>query len=129
MDPKPTREQQVETALFRGGNLNLQNPVYSQEAKALLDALTRVDLTPEDLTVAALEIESKPATATVLAREPGVAAGLEEFALLFESQGIRVTFGKRTANPSMQEMQFCGSKATGTSCFRASVLGSMYCNA
>jgi nicotinate-nucleotide pyrophosphorylase (carboxylating) len=45
--------------------------------------------------VAALEIESKPVSAVVLAREAGVAAGLEEFAFLFESRGISVRFEKK----------------------------------
>jgi len=95
MDLDPTREQQVEKALFRGGGLTLQNPAYLQEVRILMEALLRVDLTPQDLTVAALEIKSKSVSAVVLARQPGVAAGLEEFAFLFESRGVAVYFEKK----------------------------------
>ena len=90
-----TREQQLEQALFRGGPLNLQNADYAREVRAITDALLRVDLLPDDLTVAALEIQSKRVSASVLAREPGVAAGLEEFAFLVEPHGISVGFEKK----------------------------------
>ncbi len=95
MNPTLTREQRLAKALFRGGNLTLQNPAYRQEVHALTEALLRVDLAPKDLTVAALELPSKAVSAVVLAREGGVAAGLEEFAFLFESRGISVHFEKR----------------------------------
>ena len=76
MEPILTREQQLEKALFRGGSLTLQNPGYLHEVRTLMEELLRQDLTPRDLTVAALEIKSKPVSAVVLAREAGVAAGL-----------------------------------------------------
>jgi nicotinate-nucleotide pyrophosphorylase (carboxylating) len=95
MDYKPTREQQLEKALFRGGSLGMQNPAYAREASTLMEALLRMDLAPGDLTVTALEIKSRPVSASVLAREAGVAAGLEEFAFLFESRGIAVQFEKK----------------------------------
>ncbi|MGA2719077.1 MAG: carboxylating nicotinate-nucleotide diphosphorylase [Candidatus Acidiferrales bacterium] len=95
MEPILTREQQLEKALFRGGSLTLQNPGYQHEVRTLMEELLRQDLTPRDLTVAALEIKSKPVSAVVLAREAGVAAGLEEFAFLFESRGISVRFEKK----------------------------------
>jgi nicotinate-nucleotide pyrophosphorylase (carboxylating) len=95
MEPNLTREQQLEKALFRGGSLTLQNPAYVQEVRTLMEELLRVDLAPQDLTVAALGIKSKPVSAIVLAREAGVAAGLSEFAFLFESRGISVRFEKK----------------------------------
>ena len=56
--------------------------------RAVTDALP-VDFNPKDLTVAALEIESKKTSAVVLAREPGVAAGFAEFAFLWERMASR----------------------------------------
>jgi nicotinate-nucleotide pyrophosphorylase (carboxylating) len=90
-----TREQRTEQALFRGAGLNLQNADYALEVHALTGALLRVDLNPNDLTVSALEILSKRVSAAVMAREPGVAAGFEEFALLLEEHGVSVGFGKK----------------------------------
>ncbi len=95
MEPILTREQQLEKALFRGGGLTLQNPAYLHEVRSLMEELLRQDLAPRDLTVAALEVENKPVSAVVVAREAGVAAGLEEFAFLFESRGISVRFEKK----------------------------------
>ena len=94
MNLTATREQRLEQALFRGGPLTLQNPDYAREVRAVTDALLRVDLSPNDLTVAALEMQSKRVSGSVLAREPGVAAGLEEFAFLVEPHGILVSFEK-----------------------------------
>jgi nicotinate-nucleotide pyrophosphorylase (carboxylating) len=95
MDPILTREQRLKQALFRGDSLTLKNEAYAQDVRALMDSLLRMDLAPHDLTVEALEITSKPVSAAVLAREAGVAAGLEEFASLFESRGISVRFEKK----------------------------------
>lgn len=47
------------------------------------------------MTVLALEIKSKRVSAVVLARESGVAAGLEEFAFLMGAHGIEVGFEKK----------------------------------
>jgi len=95
MDRACTREQRTEEALFRGAALTLQNPDYAREVRALTDALLRVDLNPRDLTVAALAISGKRTSATILAREKGVAAGFDEFALLLEGRGIAVAFEKK----------------------------------
>lgn len=95
MDEITTREHALEKALFRGGLLTLQNPDYAREVRSITDALLRVDLTPRDLTVAALEIRSERASAEVLAAECGVAAGLEEFAWLMEAYGIAVDFERK----------------------------------
>jgi nicotinate-nucleotide pyrophosphorylase (carboxylating) len=95
MDTITTREQQIEQALFRGAALTLLNPDYVREVRALTDMLLRADVNPNDLTVAALEIQTKKVEAVVLAREPGVAAGCEEFAFLAEAHGISVGFEKK----------------------------------
>jgi nicotinate-nucleotide pyrophosphorylase (carboxylating) len=88
------RQRRIERALFRGGNLTLENPAYRCVLRALLDALLVPDLAPGDLTVAALGIKSRAASAQVLAREPGVAAGLEEYAYLLRQRGVKVTLKK-----------------------------------
>jgi len=88
------RQRRVVKALFRGGNLTLENPAYLRVLRALLDALLTPDLAPRDLTVAALEIKSRAAAAQVVAREPGVAAGLEEYAYLLRQRGVKVTLKK-----------------------------------
>ncbi len=95
MDQAIPREQRIEQALFHGANLTLKNPDYAREVRTITDALLGVDLNPQDQTVAALEIKSKKVCASVLAREPGVAAGFEEFAFLLENRGIAVGFEKK----------------------------------
>src|SRR6202142_1655767 len=95
MDSNLTRVQQLENALFRGGSLTVRNSEYLQEVRTLMEALLRMDSAGKDLTVSALEIKSKPVSAIVKTQEAGVAAGLEEFAFLFESHGISVRFEKK----------------------------------
>src|SRR5277367_3244089 len=88
------RQRRIEKALFRGGELTLDNPAYRRVVRALLDALLVPDLAPRDLTVAALGIKSRGGVAHVLAREPGVAAGLEEYAYLLGQHSVKVTLKK-----------------------------------
>jgi nicotinate-nucleotide pyrophosphorylase (carboxylating) len=88
------RQRRIEKALFRGGSLTLENPVYQRVLRSLLDALLTPDLAPRDLTVAALGIKSRAAVAHVVAREPGVAAGLEEYTYLLRQRGVKVTLKK-----------------------------------
>jgi nicotinate-nucleotide pyrophosphorylase (carboxylating) len=88
------RQRRVEKALFHGARLTLENPAYLGVLRSLLDALLVPDLSPRDLTVAALGIKSRRAAAQVLAREPGVAAGLEEYAYLLRQRGVKVTLKK-----------------------------------
>ena len=95
METIATREQRIEEALFRGASLTLQNLAYAEEVQSIVDALLRVDTKPKDLTVEALEIKSKTVTASVLAREDGVAAGFDEFAFVVEGYGISVGFEKK----------------------------------
>ncbi len=90
-----TREQRLEQALFRGGSLTLGNPEYARTLRTFTDALLRADLTPGDLTVEALALEDRPASGTIVAREPGVAAGLEELAFMLRGFGVYVQFEKK----------------------------------
>ena len=77
-----TREQRIEQALFRGGSLTLDNPAYCQAVRAITESLVQTDLAPEDLTARALGMKNRFASASILAREGGVAAGLEELSLI-----------------------------------------------
>ncbi len=90
-----TREQRLEKALFRGGCLTLQNSEYVREVRTFTEALLRVDLEPRDLTVEALGIKDKPASALILARESGVAAGLEEWVFVLRGLGVEADFEKK----------------------------------
>jgi nicotinate-nucleotide pyrophosphorylase (carboxylating) len=90
-----TREQRIEQALFRGGSLTLDNPAYCQAVRAITESLVQTDLAPEDLTARALGMKNRFASASILAREGGVAAGLEEFAFLVRAHGVEVAFEKQ----------------------------------
>jgi nicotinate-nucleotide pyrophosphorylase (carboxylating) len=85
-----TRAQRTEQALFRGNCLTLTNPRYKQTARVMLDTLLSTDTAPRDLTVAALFLPGRHAIADIVAREPGIAAGLEEFAFLLRGMQIAV---------------------------------------
>jgi nicotinate-nucleotide pyrophosphorylase (carboxylating) len=87
----PTRAQRTEQALFRGGSLSLANPRYRESVRAMLDVLLATDLAPRDLTVAALHLPGRPAIADVVAREPGIAAGLEELSFLLRGAQVTVS--------------------------------------
>jgi len=89
-----TREQRIEQALFRGGSLTLENPEYRHTVRTITDELLLADLSPSDLTAKALGIRDRHASAAVITRDAGVAAGLEEFALLLRGQGVSVAFEK-----------------------------------
>jgi nicotinate-nucleotide pyrophosphorylase (carboxylating) len=90
-----TRDQRIEQALFRGGSLTLDNPAYRQAVGAIAEVLVQTDLGPEDLTARALEMKDRSASASILAREGGVAAGLDEYAFLMGAHEVEVTFEKR----------------------------------
>src|SRR5580658_880417 len=92
---KATREQRIEQALFRGGSLTLENSKYRNTVRTITDELLLDDLAPSDLTVKALGIKDRHASAAVITRDGGVAAGLEEFAFLLRGQGVNVAFEKK----------------------------------
>lgn len=88
------RQVHLERALFRGGELTMDNPAYARVVRGILDTLLSADLAPRDLTVTVLGIRERAASANVVAREPGVAAGLEEYAYFMRKHGLKVTLKK-----------------------------------
>jgi nicotinate-nucleotide pyrophosphorylase (carboxylating) len=88
------RQVRLERALFRGEELTLQNPAYHRFVRGILETLLTADLAPRDLTVVALGIRERAGSANVVAREPGVAAGLEEYAYLMRKHDLKVTLKK-----------------------------------
>jgi nicotinate-nucleotide pyrophosphorylase (carboxylating) len=90
-----TREQRVKQAFFRGANLTLENSEYKRAVATLLDALLQDDLATGDLTAAAIELPPTRVSAAVLGREPGIVAGLQEFALLYRGHQVDVVLEKR----------------------------------
>jgi len=89
------RQQRIENALCRGASLVIDNAQYCQAVRALTDFLFQADLGSRDLTAEAVGTRSRRATATVSAREGGVAAGVDEFALLLRSHGLDVEIEKK----------------------------------
>lgn len=89
------REERVKQAFFRGAILTHENAVYRQAVLALTGALLQEDAASGDLTSAALGLNPARVSAAVIAQEPGVIAGLQEFALLFRGNGVDVVLEKR----------------------------------
>jgi len=87
------REARLKRALFRGSELHLNNPQYLGAVRAILGELLRSDMGSGDLTAAALELKSERATGYVLAKEAGVAAGLDEYVWLLSGQLSMATKG------------------------------------
>jgi nicotinate-nucleotide pyrophosphorylase (carboxylating) len=79
------RQERLRRALFRGENLHLGNPEYLNFARTLLDELLGSDVGSGDLTVAALQLADQHASAKILAKEPGVIAGVAEFCWLMRN--------------------------------------------
>ena len=90
-----TRNQRIEQALFRGHTLTLDNPAYCDAVRTTTDLLVRTDHAGDDLTARALEMKHGSASACVIAREAGVAAGLTEFAFLMRARGVKIAFQKQ----------------------------------
>ncbi len=88
------RQERVERALFRGGELTLENPAYVRVLRRIMETLLETDLAPRDITVTALGIRERAASANVAAREPGVAAGLGEYAFIMRKHGLKVMLKK-----------------------------------
>jgi nicotinate-nucleotide pyrophosphorylase (carboxylating) len=82
-----TRAQRTEQALFRGADLTLEHSEYRETVRGFAGSLLRDDLSPRDLTVAALGFKGRNAEAAILAREGGVVAGLAELAFFLETYG------------------------------------------
>ncbi len=86
----PARQALVRRAWFHGESLHMSNQLYRAAVAALLDPLLLADRGSGDLTFQALRLDSQPASAEVLAKEPGIAAGVEEFAWLLSRAGAAV---------------------------------------
>ena len=89
-----SRRRHVEQALFRGSELTFANRAYLRTVRAFLTTLLETDTLPRDATITALGIRNKPSAAQIIAREPGVAAGLAEYAWLMRKQGLHVVLKK-----------------------------------
>jgi nicotinate-nucleotide pyrophosphorylase (carboxylating) len=89
-----TRTDRLESALFRGHALSLQNPKYLEAVYLVTEALLERDLADGDLTAKALGVPTGSAAAVIVARESGVLAGMEELALHLRTRGIQVHLGK-----------------------------------
>lgn len=89
------RARRLERALFRGAELTLDNADYRRSVRFLADELLHADISPADLTVAALQLGGRPASAAIIAREAGVVAGLQECGLLAREFGGDVQFVKQ----------------------------------
>lgn len=91
----PERARRVERALFRGACLTMENAAYAEAVRHLIRNLLSSDLSPKDITVEALELGGRRGSSTIVAREAGVVAGLQESALLMRDFGIEVEFAKQ----------------------------------
>src|SRR5487761_427487 len=78
-----TREERVRAAFYRGDSLTLENPLYLRAVRTLIDELLREDTEPRDLTVEAMEIDARPCTVEIRAKEAGIVAGVAEAAWIY----------------------------------------------
>jgi nicotinate-nucleotide pyrophosphorylase (carboxylating) len=85
----------MKQAFFRGDILTIENPFYRQSVLSLTDALLQDDLANGDLTAVAMDLKPARVSASVIAREAGIIAGLQEFALLYRGRGVDVVLEKR----------------------------------
>ncbi len=88
------RQERLRRALFRGEGLHLGNPEYLKVTRALLHALLYSDIGSGDLTVAALQLADQHASAKILAKEPGVIAGVAELGWLLRRDNLEVKVRK-----------------------------------
>jgi nicotinate-nucleotide pyrophosphorylase (carboxylating) len=73
----------------------MDQPRYRQAVRVFLDELLSSDIREGDVTARALRLSNDRVTARVLAKEPGVAAGIEEFSWLMGREGIEPIAHKR----------------------------------
>lgn len=91
---RTTREERIKETFFRGGTLTLDHPEYRRSVLALTEALLQDDLSRGDLTATAMQLQRERVSGAVIAREPGIIAGLQDFALLYRRQGVDVVLEK-----------------------------------
>jgi nicotinate-nucleotide pyrophosphorylase (carboxylating) len=75
---RAAREAQLRRALFRGQALHMGEEHYRAAVAAVVEPMWQSDAGGGDLTVEVLGLTGGRATAQVVAKEPGVAAGMEE---------------------------------------------------
>jgi nicotinate-nucleotide pyrophosphorylase (carboxylating) len=83
------RETRLQAALFHGAGLTLENPAYFQMLRTLTEQLLRVDREPQDLTCAALGIVEGRAQGSIIAKDSGVLAGLDEACWFYSHFGLK----------------------------------------
>jgi nicotinate-nucleotide pyrophosphorylase (carboxylating) len=83
-----SRQDRLKSALFLGESLTLANPDYARFVRTLTEELLRADREPEDLTSVALRPPKGAARARIIAKEPGVLAGLDEAVWYFARYGV-----------------------------------------
>jgi len=89
--PGLSRSDAVHQALFHGHKLTLDNPQYLRTLESIAGTLLAEDREPRDLTVFALDLATTPVCARIVAKEGGVAAGLQEAQWLAERAGAQAT--------------------------------------
>ena len=89
------RQERLRRAFFRGDGLHLQNAAYLQFARKLLDKLLDSDVGSGDLTIAALQLTDGHASAKIMAKEPGMIAGIAEFTWLLNRADVVVNARKQ----------------------------------
>jgi nicotinate-nucleotide pyrophosphorylase (carboxylating) len=87
---RTARQEQLQRAFFRGARLRLENPAYLSSVRTFLDELLSSDVGPGDITVAALKPSDQVTTAKILAKEPGVIAGVSELCWLLRRDSLEV---------------------------------------
>jgi nicotinate-nucleotide pyrophosphorylase (carboxylating) len=90
-----TRRQRIRQALCRGASLTVEDRNYRGFLGALTGGLLRTDLAGGDLTAAALGIKRRHASAAIITREGGIAAGLSEFASMLGDRGVQVRLERK----------------------------------
>jgi nicotinate-nucleotide pyrophosphorylase (carboxylating) len=84
-----TRADALRQALFHGDKLTLGNPQYLRTVEAIVGTLSAQDREPHDLTVDALGLQTAGYCAQLVAKEGGVAAGLQEAEWLAKGSGAK----------------------------------------
>ena len=90
-----SREKRLQQALFRGESLHLENAEYLAAVRTFTAELLSSDVGCGDLTAKALGLKDDGASAHVIAKTPGIAAGVSEFAWLLSQGGLRVQVRKQ----------------------------------
>jgi nicotinate-nucleotide pyrophosphorylase (carboxylating) len=115
---REARQDRVRQAFFRGSELHLGNPIYLNSVRTLLSELLASDVGSGDLTVAALELADRQTSARILAKEPGVVAGVTELSWFLTEDQLGVAIQKQdgesiTAGELILEIQGPRNKLLG----------------